>query len=148
MKLIIQRVTKGSVSVNSKIISSINQGYVVLVGLRVGDTTTEADTLTQKLLNIRLMADKQLPMNRSILDTKGEILLVSQFTLYANTKGRRPGFTNAMPPKQAKELFNYFVDKVKESGLKVVTGQFGAMMQVEIINDGPITITLEETRKN
>lgn len=144
MKLIIQRVTKGSVTVDNKIIGVINYGYVVLVGFKIGDTQTQADKLTEKLLNLRIMPDENDQMNKSILDSKGEILLIPQFTLYADTKSRRPGFSNAMPPKDAKKLFNYFVEKAKESGLKIETGIFGTMMNVSLINSGPVTITLEE----
>ena len=145
MKLIIQRVSSGSVVVNNQTIGSIGSGYVVLVGIKVGDTKTQADKLAEKLLNLRIMSDKSNHMNLSILDTKGELLLISQFTLYADTKGRRPGFTQAMPPQQAKQLFDYFVDKISKSGLKVETGEFGAMMDVSLTNSGPVTITLEES---
>jgi D-tyrosyl-tRNA(Tyr) deacylase len=144
MKLIIQRVTKGSVAVNTKIVGSIGAGYVVLVGIKVGDTKTEANKLSEKLLNLRIMADKNDHMNLSILDTKGEMLLISQFTLYANTKGRRPGFTAAMPPKEAQKIFDYFVNKLKESKLDVKTGEFSAIMNVSLVNSGPVTIVLEE----
>lgn len=144
MKLIIQRVTKASVTVDNEIVGSIDKGFVVLVGLKIGDTKTEADKLSNKLLNLRIMADENHHMNKSILGTKGDLLLISQFTLYADTKGRRPGFTKAMPPKEAEKLFNYFIKKLKESKLKIETGKFGAMMDVSLINSGPVTITLEE----
>ncbi|MFC1653528.1 D-aminoacyl-tRNA deacylase [Patescibacteria group bacterium] len=144
MKLVVQRVSRGSVSVKNKTIGSINRGFVVMVGLKGGDTENTVDKLAQKLINLRIMSDQQERMNKSLEDVGGEILLISQFTLYADTKGRRPGFTKAMCPKDAKNLFNYFVDQVKKSGLKIETGEFGTMMQVEIINDGPVTIILEE----
>jgi len=144
MKLIIQRVTKASVTVDNKVIGSINNGYMILVGFKIGDATQQANKLTKKLLNLRIMPDENDQMNKSILDTKGEILLVPQFTLYADTKGRRPGFSHAMPPKDAEKLFNYFVKKVKESSLKIETGIFGAMMDISLINSGPVTIILKE----
>ena len=144
MKLIIQRVTKASVTVDNKVIGYIDNGFVVLVGFKIGDSTHQADKLTEKLLNLRIMSDENNQMNKSILDTKGGILLIPQFTLYADTKGRRPGFSHAMPPKDAEKLFNHFVEKVKESNLKIKTGIFGAMMNVSLVNSGPVTITLEE----
>lgn len=144
MKLIIQRVSSGSVSVDKKVVGSINYGYVVLVGIKTDDTKIQADKLAEKLLNLRIMSDENGHMNQSIMDINGEILLISQFTLYATTKGRRPGFTDAMPPKEAEELFDYFVNQVKKSKLKVETGEFGALMEVSINNHGPVTITLEE----
>ena len=143
MKLVIQRVTKGGVSVDNQIIGSINKGYVVLVGFRVGDSQKEITNMALKLVNLRIMPDRFGKMNLSILDVKGEILLVPQFTLYADTTSRRPGFTPSEKPEIASKLFDQFVAAVKKAGLKVANGKFGAYMQVEILNDGPVTIILE-----
>ena len=145
MKLVIQRVTKGSVRVDGSQIGEIEKGFVVLVGFKPGDDNKAVDKLTGKLLNLRIMADGEGKMNRSIVDVKGELLLVPQFTLYGDTsKGNRPSFVGAMEPEKAEKLFDYFVEKVSESKLKVETGKFGAMMKVELINDGPVTIILED----
>ncbi|MFC1663051.1 D-aminoacyl-tRNA deacylase [Patescibacteria group bacterium] len=144
MKLVIQRVTSGQVKVGDNIISEIGNGYVVLVGTKKGDDQEQADKLVQKLLNLRVLADENNKMNKSILDTQGEILVISQFTLYASTdKGNRPSFIESAPPEEANRLIEYFVDKLKDSNLKVVTGKFGAHMMVELVNDGPVTIILE-----
>ena len=143
MKLIIQRVKKANVTVDKKPVGSINAGYVILLGVKKDDTEKQADKLAEKLLNLRIMADDEGKMNRSIVDVQGEILVISQFTLYADTKSRRPGFTDAADPEDAERLYTYFVQQLKKSKLKIETGIFGAYMAVELINDGPITITLE-----
>lgn len=144
MKLVIQRVQSGKVSVEGKSIAAIGKGYVVLVAAKKGDQEPSAQKLAEKLLHLRVFSDDQGKMNNSILEERGAVLLVPQFTLYADTKGRRPGFTEAEEPGRAKNLFHFFVEKVKKSGLKVVVGEFGAHMLVEIHNDGPVTIILEE----
>ena len=143
MKLVIQRVTQSKVVVSNKTIGQIKKGYLVLVGFKVGDTSEKAIEMAEKLINLRIMADKNKKMNLSLADTKGELLLISQFTLYADTSSRRPGFTKSAKPELAKKLFNQFVNKCKNSGIKVQTGEFGAYMKVEINNDGPVTIILE-----
>ena len=144
MKLIIQRVTSGSVSIQGKEKSSIQKGYVILTAIKRGDTEELVKRVANKVLNLRIMADDDMKINKSILDVKGEILAISQFTLYADTKGRRPGFAESEEPERALELFNLFVDELKVSGLKVETGEFGGYMDVSIQNDGPTTIILEE----
>jgi len=144
MKLIIQRVSRALVTTNNQVIGQIKTGYTVLFGAKVGDTTKQADHLAQKLLTLRVMADQNDKMNLSITDVKGEILVVPQFTLYADTKkGNRPSFVKAAPPKQAEKLFNYFVAQLKKSDLNIQTGQFGTMMNVELVNSGPVTIILK-----
>lgn len=145
MRILVQRVSAGKVSIDSKVIGHIGKGYVVLLGVKEGDCEKEADLIASKLVNLRVMNDKNDKMNKSILDVSGEILVVSQFTLYADTKGgRRPSFINAANPDLAKRLYLYFIDKLKTLGVKnVQTGEFGAYMTVEIINDGPVTIMLD-----
>ncbi len=152
MKVLIQRVTKAKVTINEKVVGQIGCGYVILMGVKEGDSEKEADYLVEKIINLRVMSDENDKMNLSILDVSGEILVVSQFTLYADTtSGRRPSFINAAKPEIAKHLYFYFIDELKSSGIKnVQTGEFGAYMTVEIINDGPVTIMMdtEESLKN
>lgn len=144
MRLVIQRVKKAKVSVGSKVEGSIGKGLFVLVGVRKGDTKEDARKLASKLSKLRVMADKEGKMNLNVEDIKGEILIVSQFTLYADTsKGNRPSFIKAGDPKDAKVLYEYFVSELKEIGLKVQTGSFGDYMQIEVDLDGPVTILLE-----
>ncbi len=143
MKLVIQRVTQSKVVVSNKTIGQIKKGYLVLVGFKVGDTSEKVTKMAEKLINLRIMADKNKKMNLSLADTKGELLLISQFTLYADTSSRRPGFTKSAKPELAKKLFNQFVNECKNSGIKVQTGEFGAYMKVVLNNDGPVTIILE-----
>jgi D-tyrosyl-tRNA(Tyr) deacylase len=144
VKLVIQRVKKASVEVEGKEIGSIGQGLMVLVGLTHTDTQEVAVQLAKKLFALRIFADGFKPINSNIADVDGEFLLVSQFTLYANmNKGNRPSFADAMAPEQAEALFDFFVQEVKNLHPKVQTGQFGADMQVSLINDGPTTIVME-----
>lgn len=145
MRALIQRVTSGKVKVDNKLISEIGNGYVVLLGVKEGDSEKEADFLAEKIVNLRVMSDEQGKMNRSILDVVGEILVVSQFTLYADTTaGRRPSFITAAKPDEANKLYLYLIDKLRTLGVKSVqTGEFGAYMSVEIINEGPVTIMLD-----
>jgi D-aminoacyl-tRNA deacylase len=146
MKLIIQRVNKASVFLmeENKVVGEINKGLFVLVGIKKGDTQNQADELVNKLLKLRIISDANDKMNLDIRQSKGEILVVSQFTLYANTKGgNRPSFIDAEEPGKAKELYEYFIQKLKESGLKVATGSFGNYMKIEASLDGPVTIILE-----
>jgi len=143
VKALLQRVTEASVSVGSEVVGGIGQGLVVFVGVAKGDTEKDAQYLAQKIVNLRLFADEEGKFNLSALDIKGELLVVSQFTLLADTKkGRRPDFIEAAPPAQAKELFEQFVEQAHATGLKVETGRFQQYMQVEIHNDGPVTILL------
>lgn len=144
---LIQRVSSGSVTINDKLYSKINAGYVILLGIFEKDNEKDADKLVEKIINLRIMSDSEDKMNKSILYTKGDILVVSQFTLCADlTFGRRPSFIKAKKPDEAKKLYEYFVKKLSQSGLTVKTGKFGAMMQVEIINDGPVTIIIDSRK--
>ena len=144
MKALLQRVTRASVSIGNKEVSEIGRGLVVLLGVAGGDTEENAQYLAQKIVNLRIFSDQEGKFNLSALNVGGELLLVSQFTLLADTrKGRRPSFAEAAPPAQAEELFEYFVEQVRATGLKVETGRFQQYMQVEIHNDGPVTILLD-----
>jgi len=148
MKIVIQRVIKASVNVGGKTIGEIGNGLVVFVGVAQGDTVEDIDYLVEKAVNLRIFSDNDGKFNLSAVDIKGELLLVSQFTLFASTrKGRRPGFTDAAPPEQAEVLFNQFVLRAGSSGLKVATGQFQAHMLVEIHNDGPVTIIINSRER-
>ena len=143
MKALLQRVTRASVSVDDNIVGSINRGLVILVGVARGDSAKEVLYLAQKIAGLRIFPDKEGKFNLSALDIKGELLVISQFTLLADTrKGRRPSFTEAAPPEEAETLFNQFVDQLRTTDLKVETGRFQQHMQVEIINDGPVTIMI------
>ena len=149
MKALLQRVTEASVSVAGEVVGRIGRGLVVLVGVASSDTEKDARYLAQKTVSLRIFSDEEGKFNLSALDIKGELLIVSQFTLLADTKkGRRPSFTEAGPPDQAEELFNRFVEEVRATGLKVETGRFQQYMQVEIHNDGPVTILLDSQEKS
>lgn len=148
MKALLQRVSAASVSVAGEIVGRIGRGVVVFVGVASGDSERDARYLAQRTVNLRLFSDQAGKFNLSALDIGGELLVVSQFTLLADTrKGRRPSFTDAAPPAQAEQLFELFVNEVKASGLKVETGRFQQHMQVEIHNDGPVTIMLDSREK-
>jgi D-tyrosyl-tRNA(Tyr) deacylase len=148
VKALLQRVISASVSVGGEVVGSIGRGLVVFVGVANGDTEKDIRYLAQKLVNLRIFADEEEKFNLSALDINGELLLVSQFTLLADTrKGRRPSFTDAAPSARADELFQQFVEQVKATGLKVATGRFQQYMQVEIHNDGPVTIMLDSKDK-
>ena len=144
MKALIQRVNRASVSVEGKIVGKIGPGLVVFIGVANGDSTEDIQYLTRKIVELRIFDDADGKFNLSALDVKGELLLVSQFTLLATTrKGRRPGFTDAAAPEIAETLFNQFVEQVRARGLKVETGRFQTHMLVEINNDGPVTIFID-----
>lgn len=148
MKALVQRVNKASVTVNGEEVGKIGRGLVVLVGVAIGDTEKDADYLVNKILNLRIFTDSADKFNLSVLDTRGEILLISQFTLLADSRhGRRPSFTDAAPPPQAEALFNYVVKQARASGLKIATGCFQQHMEVEIHNTGPVTIMLDSRDK-
>ena len=146
MKLVIQRVKKASVEVENKIVGKINQGFLVLLGVGPEDTKENADFLIQKLIKLRIFEDENKKMNLSIKDVKGELLIVSQFTLYADCikSGNRPSFTSAAKPDLANELYEYFIKQCRKENIKVEHGIFGENMQVELLNDGPVTILLEK----
>lgn len=144
MRAVIQRVKNSSVSVDNKVIGEIGPGLLVLLGISRMDTGVDADYLSGKILNLRIFEDDAGKMNRSLLETGGEMLVVSQFTLYGDCrKGRRPSFANAAAPEQAVVLYEHFVQSAKEKGISVQTGRFKAMMAVSLINDGPVTLILE-----
>jgi len=148
VKALLQRVTGASVSIAGEEVGRIGQGLVVFVGVAVGDTEKDVDYLVQKTVNLRIFSDEAERFNLSALDIGGELLLVSQFTLLADSrKGRRPSFTDAAPPDEADKLFDAFVRQVHATGLKVATGRFQEYMQVEIHNDGPVTILLDSRDK-
>lgn len=144
MKAVIQRVTRGSVTIEGQVIASIGQGYIILLGVQTEDDRIKADALAKKIANLRIFSDEDDKMNLSILDIKGEVIVVSQFTLMADThKGNRPSFIYAAPPELAISLVDYFVEALAKHGIPTQTGEFGADMLVEIHNDGPVTILLE-----
>lgn len=146
MRVVVQRVKSSAVSIGSQEIGRISTGLNLLVGIAPTDTEIELNWMIRKCLGLRLFVDEETDKawSKSILDIQGEILVVSQFTLYGDCrKGRRPSFQGSATPEFAKPLYNLFVDKLRESKLKIVTGEFGAMMNVEIANDGPITLILD-----
>jgi len=148
VKVLLQRVSGASVTVAGEVVGKIGKGLVVFVGVANGDTDKDIQYLAQKIVNLRIFADPEDRFNLSALDIKAELLLVSQFTLLADTrKGRRPSFTDAAPPAEAEKLFQQFVEQVRATGLKVATGRFQQYMQVEIHNDGPVTIMLDSQEK-
>jgi D-tyrosyl-tRNA(Tyr) deacylase len=145
MRVIIQRVSEASVKIDGEIKSAIQIGFLVLLGIEIEDTTDDADYLIQKLINLRVFSDQYVKMNLSLTDVKGDVLIVSQFTLHAFTKkGNRPSYIKAARPEQAIPLYEYFLSKTKSqfSG-KVFSGEFGADMKVALVNDGPVTIIID-----
>ena len=144
MKVLIQRVKHASVTINDTLYSSIDKGILTLVGIEKGDTIENLKKSVQKIVKLRIFADENDKMNKSLIDINGEMLIVSQFTLCGNCKkGTRPSFDNSAPPLLANELYEKFVEEVSNLGIKTQTGKFGAMMQVELINDGPVTFMIE-----
>jgi len=146
MKLVIQRVKKANVtlSVSGEVVGTINKGLFVLLGIKKGDTKEVVDYLVQKLLKLRIMSDEEGKMNLSVISGKSSLLVVSQFTLYANTSGgNRPSFIDSEEPERARYLYDYFVEKLKETGINVQTGKFGEYMKIKTFLDGPVTIILE-----
>ena len=145
MKFIVQRVNKSQVEVEEKIVGKIDRGFMVLIGLTHNDTKEIADFLVRKLINLRVFEDENGKMNLSLKDVQGSLLLISQFTLYADcTSGNRPSFTNVAKPEFANELYEYIIEECKKQISNVQTGIFGADMQVSLVNDGPVTIILEK----
>lgn len=144
MRAVVQRVSRGRARVDDEVVGEIGPGYVVLLGVHTGDTEVQAQVLAEKVAHLRILADEQGKMNRSLLEAGGAVLSVSQFTLYGNTeKGRRPSFIDAAPPERAEALYEVFNDRLRAFGIPVATGRFRAVMTVEIHNDGPVTILLE-----
>ena len=145
MKLVIQRVKKASVEVANKIVGSIEQGFLVLIGIKKGDTREQAEYLAKKLCNLRIFTDENDKLNLSLKDINGKLLIVSQFTLYANCNdGNRPSFIDAAKSDEAIPLYEYFCEECFKKGIEVQKGIFGADMKVELINDGPVTIIMEK----
>lgn len=148
MRAVIQRVSRACVRINNEEFSSINEGILVLLGVEKEDTNSDADYILEKTINLRIFEDERKRMNLSLADINGEMMVVSQFTLLGNcTKGRRPSFVQAEEPSKANELYEYFVKEGRARIKKLVTGKFQEMMQVELINNGPVTILLDSKKK-
>ena len=144
MKIVLQRVSKASVQVNCETVGEIGKGFLLLVGITHTDTMADVHYMTEKILSLRVFEDVEGKLNLSLQDISGEILSVSQFTLYGDCKkGRRPSFTNAAKPDVAEKLYHAFNQRLHKEGVKVETGRFGAMMSVHLINDGPVTLVIE-----
>jgi D-tyrosyl-tRNA(Tyr) deacylase len=147
MRAVIQRVSRARVQVDGQTTGEIGQGLLILLGVAQGDTPKEADSLLDKIINLRIFEDAGGKMNLSLLETGGQLMVISQFTLYADCrKGRRPSFTDAAPPGEAQKLYDYFVDAARKRGLQVATGIFQALMEVELLNFGPVTILLDSSK--
>lgn len=146
MKLVVQRALESKVEVNNEVVGKIKKGFVVLCGITHDDTEKEADILARKLCNLRVFEDENNKMNLSIKDVGGELLIISQFTLYADSmsSGNRPSFIAAARPEKAEPLYEYFLEKCNQEGIHVEKGIFGADMKVSLVNDGPVTIILEK----
>lgn len=145
MRALLQRVSRASVTVDGQVVGSIGHGLLILLGIRVGDTDAEVDVVAEKCVNLRIFEDADGKMNLSLLDIAGSALVVSQFTLYGDTRrGRRPSFTAAAPPDSSEPLYRRFVEKIGEFGVAVHAGVFGAMMEVELVNCGPVTVMVEK----
>jgi len=144
VRALVQRVTFGSVRIDDEVVGQIGPGLVILLGVKNGDSDSDAEYLAAKCVNLRIFADEAGDMNRSLLETGGEALVISQFTLYGDTrKGRRPSFIDAARPEISEPLYEKFVEAIRKFDVRVATGRFGAMMLVEIHNDGPVTLMLE-----
>ena len=144
MRAVIQRVTRAKVLVGAEITGQIGFGLLVLLGVGAGDTQSDADYLAEKVVGLRVFEDDSGKMNRSVVEVGGAVLAVSQFTLYGDVRrGKRPSFDAAAPPERARELYEYFVERVRAAGVRCETGRFQAMMEVELVNDGPVTILLD-----
>ena len=144
MRIVLQRVSRARVTIDGEESGAIGRGLLVLLGIRQGDTLDSVQRLADKLIGLRIFADDEGKMNRSLQDVGGAVLIVSQFTLYGDTrKGRRPSFITAAAPEVAIPLYEAFIDALRALGVPVATGRFGAMMQVELVNDGPVTLILE-----
>ena len=148
MRAVIQRVSEASVEISGEVVGKIGVGLLVLLAVARNDERGDADYLGEKITNLRIFADDEGKMNRSLLDTGGAMLVVSQFTLYGDVRrGRRPSYSDAAEPEKANELYEYFVERVRSLDVKVQTGVFQAMMKVRLVNDGPVTILLDSQKK-
>ncbi len=148
MRGVIQRVSRASVTVNGEISGQIEKGLVVLLGIQKSDGDPQIDWMVDKIGNLRIFEDDNGKMNRSLFDIKGEMLIISQFTLYGDCrKGRRPGYSAAAPPEIAEPLYNKFISRVRQTEIPAATGIFGARMDVELVNDGPVTLLLDSEKK-
>ena len=144
MRAVIQRVSRAQVDVNDRLVSAISHGLLILLGVHVNDTEKDVKWMADKVVNLRIFEDDQGLMNRSLLDIDGEMLIISQFTLVGDCrKGRRPSWSSAAPPEMAEKLYNTFVAAVDECGIRTATGRFQAMMDVTLVNQGPVTILLD-----
>ena len=147
MRAVVQRVSRAKVTVAGEIAGEIGLGLLVLLGVGREDSEANADYLAEKIVGLRIFEDDGGKMNRSVLDVGGAVLVVSQFTLYGDArKGKRPSFDDAAPPQRARELYEYFVEKIRSAGLRCATGRFQEMMAVELVNEGPVTILLDSTK--
>ncbi len=147
MRAVVQRVSKASVSIDGEVTGNIGNGLLVLLGVAMADTKKDADYVLEKTLNLRIFEDADDKMNVSLIDARGDLLVVSQFTLYGDTRrGRRPSFVDAAPPVRANRLYEYFVTEAKKQVRKVATGRFQAMMDVELVNSGPVTILIDSQK--
>jgi|SRR5579872_2520150 len=148
MRAVLQRVSRAQVSVDEEVVGTIGPGLLVLLGVGRNDAKADAEYLAAKIIGLRIFEDENGKMNLSLAETHGAVLAVSQFTLFGDVrKGRRPSFDEAAPPELARELYEHFVAKIREAGFKCETGRFQAMMQVELVNDGPVTILLDSARE-
>jgi D-aminoacyl-tRNA deacylase len=147
MRAVVQRVSRSRVTVSSEITGEIKAGLLVLLGVATADTEADADYLADKITGLRIFEDDQGKMNRSVIDIGGSLLVVSQFTLFGDVRrGKRPSFDDAAPPQRAREIYEYFVTRIRAVGLRCETGRFQEMMQVELVNEGPVTILLDSTK--
>ncbi len=147
MRAVVQRVSRAKVTVNGEVTGEISRGLLVLLGVGQDDTRKEADYLVEKTIGLRIFEDAGGKMNLSVVDIGGAVLAVSQFTLYGDVRrGKRPSFDAAAPPQQARQLYEYFVEKIRAAGLRCETGRFQEMMQVELVNEGPVTILLDSAK--
>jgi len=148
MRVVLQRVSRAVVRVEGKTIAEIGKGFLILVGVKAGDTEKDAESLAEKCFGLRVFEDGEGKMNLALSDVRGSVLVVSQFTLYGDCrKGRRPSFTDAAPPELGEKLYLHFVSRLRELGTSVQTGQFGAKMKVDLANDGPVTFVLDSEPK-
>ena len=147
MRVVLQRVSRASVRIDETVTGEIGAGLVLLLGIAKNDTPRDVEYVVDKCAGLRIFGDENGKMNRSLMDVGGEVLMISQFTLFGDTrKGRRPSFEGAAPPEHAEPLYELAVERLKEKGIRVATGRFGAFMEVSLVNDGPVTLTVESRR--